>query len=90
MEDLKLQSVEVSVYEIVKVYQRRKPLTINMSDYPELGGLDEDKIQEYILENGYDMKPLNSDVYESLMDELKDQDIEWDDSDNVDFNIIVE
>ena len=90
MEDLKLKSLEVSVYEIVKVYQRRKPLTINVTDYPELDGLDDEKIQEYILENGYDMKPLNSDVYESLMDELKDQDIEWDDSDNVDFNIIVE
>jgi hypothetical protein len=90
MKEVKLDSVEVSVYEIVKVYQRRKPLTITISEYPELEGLDEEKIQNYILENGYDMKPINSDVYESLLDELKDQDIEWDDSDNVDFNLIVE
>lgn len=90
MKEVKLDSVEVSVYEIVKVYQRRKPLTITIYEYPELEGLDEEKIQNYILENGYDMKPINSDVYESLLDELKDQDIEWDDSDNVDFNLIVE
>lgn len=90
MENLKLDSVEVSVYEIVKVYQRRKPLNIIISEYPELEGLDEEKIQEYVLENGYDMKPINSDVYESLMEELKDQDIEWDDVEDLDFNIIVE
>lgn len=90
MEELKFESVEVSVYESYSVYQRRKPLTINISDYPELEGMNEDQIQEYIMNNGWEMKPMNSDVYENLMDELKEQDIEWDEIDNNDFNIIVE
>jgi hypothetical protein len=33
---------------------------------------------------------MDNDVYESLMDELRDQDIDWDKLDNEDFNIIVE
>jgi hypothetical protein len=90
MENQKLESVEVSVYESYTTYLRKKPLVINITDYPELDGKNEDQIQEYILENGHDMKPMNNDVYESLFDELIDQDIDWDKLDNEDFNIIVE
>jgi hypothetical protein len=90
MENQKLESVEVSVYESYTTYLRKKPLTINISDYPELEGMNEDEIQAYILENGDEMKPMNDDVYESLMGELIDQDIDWDKLDNEDFNIIVE
>jgi hypothetical protein len=52
--------------------------------------MNEDEIQTYILDNGDSMKPMDNDVYESLMDELRDQDIDWDKLDNEDFNIIVE
>jgi hypothetical protein len=90
MENQKLESVEVSVYESYTTYLRKKPLVINITDYPELEGMNEDEIQTYILENGDEMKPMNSDVYESLMGELIDQDIDWDKLDNEDFNIIVE
>jgi hypothetical protein len=65
-------------------------LVINITDYPELDGMDEDQIQAYILENGWDMKPMDGNVYESLMEELNNQDTEWDKIDNEDFNIIVE
>jgi hypothetical protein len=90
MENQKLESVEVSVYESYTTYLRKKPLVINITDYPELEGMNEDEIQTYILENGDEMKPMDNDVYESLMDELRDQDIDWDKLDNEDFNIIVE
>ena len=79
MENGKLESVEVSVYESYTTYLRKKPLVINITDYPE-----------YILENGSEMKPMDSNVYESLMEELNNQDTEWDKIDNEDFNIIVE
>ena len=69
---------------------RKKPININISDYPELEGMDEDQIQEYILENGRDMKPIDNDVYENLFDELNNQEIEWENIENEDFNIIVE
>jgi hypothetical protein len=90
MENQKLESVEVSVYESYTTYLRKKPLVINITDYPELEGMNEDEIQSYILDNGDSMKPIDNDVYESLMDELRDQDIDWDKLDNEDFNIIVE
>ena len=90
MENEKLESVEVSVYESYTTYVRKKPLTINITDYPELDGMNEDEIQTYILENGSEMKPMDSNVYESLMEELNNQDTEWDKIDNEDFNIIVE
>ena len=90
MENEKLESVEVSVYESYTTYLRKKPLTINITDYPELDGMDEDQIQEYILANGWEMKPMDGNVYESLMEELNNQDTEWDKIDNEDFNIIVE
>jgi hypothetical protein len=90
MENGKLESVEVSVYESYTTYLRKKPLVINIADYPELDGMNEDEIQAYILENGSEMKPMDSNVYESLMEELNNQDTEWDKIDNEDFNIIVE
>lgn len=90
MENEELKLVEVSVYESYTTYVRKKPLTINISDYPELQGMNEDEIQTYILDNGWDMKPMNSDVYESLLEELTNQDTEWDKIDDEDFNLIVE
>ena len=90
MENGKLESVEVSVYESYTTYLRKKPLGIIITDYPELDGMNEDEIQAYILENGWDMKPSDKNVYESLMEELHNQDTEWDKIDDEDFNIIVE
>lgn len=90
MENEKLESVDVSVYESYTTYVRKKPLTINITDYPELEGMNEDEIQTYILDNGWDMKPMDGNVYESLMEELTNQDTEWDKIDDEDFNIIVE
>jgi hypothetical protein len=90
MESQKLKTVEISVYQSYTVYLRKKPLVIDIENYPELEGMDEEEIQSYILENGDSMKPTNTDVYESLLDELKDQETEWDKYDNEDFNLIVE
>ena len=64
MENGKFESVEVSVYESYTTYLRKKPLVINIADYPELDGMNEDEIQTYILENGSEMKPMDSTVYE--------------------------
>lgn len=90
METKKLESVDISVYESYTTYLRKKPLVIKINDYPELEGMNEDEIQLYILEYGYDMKPMDGSGYESLMDELNNQDTEWNKIDNEDYNIIVE
>jgi hypothetical protein len=49
-------------------------LDIDVSNYPELAGMTDDEISDYIKENSSEMKPTN-DFYDSLHDELMDQDI---------------
>lgn len=56
----------------------REKMEIDTDDYPELAGMDEDQISDYIDNNIWDMKPVNSDLYESLGEELLDKDTESD------------
>ena len=54
----------------------RKPITINISDYPELDGKTEDEIIDYIRENNETMKPsVESEYLASLWDQLMEQHI---------------
>jgi hypothetical protein len=48
---------------------------IDASNYPELEGKTDDEVIEYIKENAWEMNPTNPDVYDSLGEELSDQDI---------------
>jgi hypothetical protein len=49
------------------------PVTITVSDYPELEGMTEKEMKEYIQNNFWDMKPIEEDSYsESLYDDLID------------------
>ena len=56
----------------------RENMEIDTDNYPELEGMTEDEIGEYIDDNIWDMKPVNSDLYESLGEELLDKDIDSD------------
>lgn len=56
----------------------REKMEIDTDDYPELDGMDEDQISDYIDNNIWDMKPVNSDLYDSLGEELLDKDTESD------------
>ena len=58
---------------------RRSSLEIESNDYPELLGMSEDEISDYIDNHSYDMKSTNEEVYSSLGEELSDQDVEYDD-----------
>ena len=84
------KTIAVFATEYYETSITREPVELNLENYPELDGMNEDEIQTYILENGSEMKPMDSNVYESLMEELNNQDTEWDKIDNEDFNIIVE
>ena len=53
----------------------RGQIEINTEDYPELEGLDEGQINDYINKQAWDMKPSEKDVYSSLGEELSDQSI---------------
>ena len=56
----------------------REKMEIATDNYPELEGMTEDEIGEYIDDNIWDMKPVNSDLYESLGEELLDKDVDSD------------
>ena len=57
----------------------REKMEIDTDDYPELEGMTEDQIGEYIDDHIWDMKPVNPDLYGSLGEELLDKDVESDD-----------
>jgi hypothetical protein len=67
----------------VKVYQTeeyvtyivREPLTIDLDDYPELEGMSNQEIITYLEGNSSDMDAQDTDSYDSLSDELVEQDI---------------
>lgn len=56
----------------------REKMEIDTDNYPELEGMTEDEIGEYIDDHIWDMKPVNSDFYESLGEELLGKDVESD------------
>ena len=56
----------------------RMPIEIDSKDYPELDGLTEDEIKDWIYENAWEMKSSNEEIYSSLAEELSDQDINYD------------
>lgn len=56
----------------------RMPIEIDSKDYPELDGLSEDEIKDWIYENAWEMKSSNEEIYSSLAEELSDQDINYD------------
>jgi hypothetical protein len=51
----------------------RERVMIDTDNYPELKGMDEDQISDYIDEHVWDMKPTEDGIYSSLGEELSDQ-----------------
>ncbi len=51
----------------------RERVMIDTDNYPELKGMDEDQISDYIDEHVWDMKPTEDGIYSSLGGELSDQ-----------------
>lgn len=56
----------------------REAMEIDTDNYPELEGMTEDEISDYIDNNVWDMKPVNSNLYETLGEELLDKDVDSD------------
>ena len=51
-----------------------RSIKIDVSNYPELEGMTDDEISDYIKENASEMKPTK-DFYDSLYEEIADQDV---------------
>ena len=72
--------MKINVYatESFVTWLVREPVQIDTNDYPELDGLSDDDVKEYIRANAYDMRPTNEDWYDSLGDELDEMDVRRD------------
>lgn len=59
-----------------RVVNTSKEMDIDLNNYPELSGMTNEEVSKYIEEHGYEMKPRNGyGYYDSLMNELNEQEI---------------
>lgn len=68
------RTVKIYQTESYTTYIVREPISIDLDDYPELEGMTNDEIVEYLKESSFEMKAQNED-YDSLSDELEEKDI---------------
>ena len=68
---------QIKIYqtESFTTYVVREPITIDLDDYPELEGMTNEEIVDYLEYNCSDMKSMDGEFYDSLSDELMDKDV---------------
>jgi hypothetical protein len=69
------KTISVKMVEYYNTMVVREPIEINVEDYPELNGMSEEEMKNYIKENWSDMKSTNEEWYESLYDECSQSDV---------------
>jgi len=69
------KTISVRMTESYSTFVSRESIELDVEDYPELEGMTEEEIQDYIKSNSADMKPINEEYYSSLYDELNQQDV---------------
>jgi hypothetical protein len=69
--------MEIKLYatESYTTYVIKDSITIESDNYPELSGMNEEEILEYINLNGSSMKPTDDEYYSDLMNELMSMDV---------------
>jgi len=68
------KTISVRMVEYYNTMLVKEPVEVNVEDYPELSGMTEEEMQEYISENWSEMKPKNDEWYDSLWDECNNAD----------------
>ena len=66
--------VEVWLEESYVHYTSRGPIFISAETHPELEGMSLDEMKDYIMDNKYDMAPVDSEYSENIMEELRECD----------------
>ena len=84
------KKIKIFKTESYTTYLVREGITIDLDDYPELEGMTNEEIVDYLEENSSDMKPQNDEFYESLSDEFFDKDIIRDKITDEDYSYRVE
>lgn len=74
-EETKAKTIEVRMTESYSTWVVRESMEINVKDYPELEGMTEEEMTDYIMCNASDMKPTNDEWYDSLYEELMQMDV---------------
>jgi len=71
------KKINIRLIEFQRTMVVRDSVEIDIDNYPELSGKDDEEISEYIKENISDMKPLpeSESWADSLYDELMEMDI---------------
>lgn len=69
------KTISVGFIEYYSTSVAREPIEINVEDYPELNGMTEDEMKDYIRSNWGEMSPTNSEWAESLYEECQNNDV---------------
>lgn len=69
------KTISVRMTESYSTFVSHESVELNVEDYPELEGMTEEEMKDYILSNASDMKPTNDEYYSDLYDELNQQDV---------------
>jgi hypothetical protein len=84
------KTIEVRMTESYSTWVVRESLEINVENYPELEGMTEEEMTDYIMSNASDMKPTNDDYYSDLYEELMAMDVVRDKITGEESEIVVE
>ena len=69
------KTISVKMVEYYNTMVVREPIQITVADYPELNGMSEEEMKDYIKDNWSDMKSKNEEWYDSLYDECMQSDV---------------
>jgi hypothetical protein len=69
------KTISVRMVEYYNTMVVREAVEINVEDYPELNGMTEEEMQDYISENWNEMKPTDDEYLESLREECSEGDV---------------
>jgi hypothetical protein len=84
------RKVKIHQTESYTTYIVREPIIIDLDEYPELEGMTNEEIVDYMEGNSSEMKPQNEQYYDSLSDELVEKDIIRDKINNEEYSYRVE
>lgn len=84
------KTIEVRMTESYSTWVVRESIEINVEDYPELSGMTEEEMTDYIMSNASDMKASNDEYYDSLYEELIGMDVVRDKITGEESEIVVE
>ena len=69
------KTIKVKMTESYSTWVVHESITVTVADYPELEGMSEEKIKEYIQQNASDMKPTDDTYFSDLYEELIGQNV---------------